>query len=447
MASRRRNFAVFDDQIRDSETQQDNIVVEYITDEYMKSRYDNSGNRDKYDFLNGYIYDSIPRENDIGLEDVYHNIRSGYYDEEEPKQDLTKTVTFAEARALPTNYNDRRNADRDIRRGNKVELNKADQSYKKIDTTGHDEIQWTELSMLEIIKLQGCGVFDRAVNLATNDHKNNRSFFNSKYPLLIFKIRAPCVMFSNEIPTTGRGADDNSNLTLNHVTNFDKWIVDENNFGEIRVWYSLQNSLTSKLFVNNKLVSTTNIQIRYWHENGLMYVTQFNADLIETMPSVVKISHNSIAKNIMKIGNQDDPVFEISHKLQNTSYNHVVTTYLVYMKDEVDNIIETVLKENPRKSEKQLLPKITAKLLNNPFETNEHNDVLNESEILDPIIRITVTKMFQSKMSQAFKKAVVSMKKENTLNLTSFETILENIPFDIDNDINLLVNHFDQLLK
>ena len=435
------SFHVFDDEIRESK-QQDNIVVEYLSDEYFNNKYDNSNNIDKHEYTNGFIYNSRTEERDIDFKRIYQNIGAEYPTEERPVEYFTQTDSYKNIRSMPTDYNDRRDIDALIRKG--ANLNNI---YKELDTSGHDKIKWTELSMLEIIKLQGCGAFDRAIDVATNDRLNNQSFFSSRYPLLIFKIRAPCVMFSTEIPTMGRGMNDNSNLTLKHVTNFDKWIVDKTNNGEIRVWYSLQNSPTTKLFINNKLVSAPNVQIRYWHENGLMYITQFNADLIETMPSVVKISHNSIAKNILKIGNLDDIIFETAHRLNNISYNRVVTSYLVYLKDEIDKIIDETINENPRKNEKQLMFEITPKLLNNSFETNDYNEKLTEDEIPDPIIRINIIKTLHIKMSQAFKKAIVLMKKENTLNLTSFDTILNRLPFEIENDINLLTNYFDQLVK
>jgi len=314
--------------------------VEYVTSRYLSSRRGNSGNLDEDDF-SGYVYDFDDKhdEDDFYLEDVYRKIPVIFHDDEAPGFRIPETATFAEARALPTNYDDY------VNRGD-ADVSDDDVDSKHLlliddapNRKQHRNIRWTELSMIEIIRLQGCGAFDRLTE-STRDNVKDRDLLNNTMPTLIFKIDAPCVVFLSEVPSTGRGINDNSNLNMGHIKKFDKWNFDNKNMGEIRVWYVLQNTQSPKLFVDGKLNATGKLKIRYWYKDEVMYNSLFNTELVEKLPSVVKFSRNSVAKNITKIEDPDDAIFEVPHKLKSTPYNNVVTSFMGYLKDEVDDVVE-----------------------------------------------------------------------------------------------------------
>ena len=308
-----------------------NIGVEYIGDDYIGA--------DNYRHLNdsadGLMY-STGDDNrfnvDISMSKLFYGIRDGV------PEDPIHRHSVSNGRGIMYEKNITRQSvglggGQKIAKG--LGANEIPPS-ELIDLSGSETINWIELSLYQIIQLQGIGLFDRHTVISPND--KHRQFFKSIYPLLLIKIRAPCVFFSNEIPTTGRTMDELSTLTSQHVMNFNKWSISDIKSPEIRVWYSLQNTKIDKLFLGDNFIDQQNIQIRFWHEGGLLYSSQFNASLTSKIPMVVKISGHSIAKNILKMNNPDSWVFTASHKLSDILFDRIVTTHLGHM-DKVIGII------------------------------------------------------------------------------------------------------------
>ena len=311
-----------------------------------------------------------------------------------------------------------------------------------VDLSGSETINWIELSLYQIIQLQGIGLFDRHTVISPND--KHRQFFKSSYPLLLIKIKAPCVLFSNEILTTGRGMDDLSTLTSDHVVNFNKWSISDIKSPEIRVWYSLQNTKIDRLFMGDKFIDQQNIQVRFWHEGGLLYSTQYNATLVQKIPMVVKISGQSIAKNILKMNDPDSWVFTASHKLSDILFDKIVTTYLVYISDVVEDIAESVKKSSPRLGNDKIERLFLTSLLNFNYETSKFDELLSADDILDPIVRLRIIRAIQNTMVDKLKKELVSAKREGNVNLNQTQKIINDIPMNLENTTNLLSNYFDK---
>lgn len=415
-----------------------NIGVEYIGDDYIGA--------DNYRHLNdsadGLMY-STGDDNrfnvDISMSKLFYGIRDGV------PEDPIHIQSVSNGRGIMYEKNITRQSvglggGQKIAKG--LGANEIPPS-ELIDLSGSETINWIELSLYQIIQLQGIGLFDRHTVISPND--KHRQFFKSIYPLLLIKIRAPCVFFSNEIPTTGRTMDELSTLTSQHVMNFNKWSISDIKSPEIRVWYSLQNTKIDKLFLGDNFIDQQNIQIRFWHEGGLLYSSQFNASLTSKIPMVVKISGHSIAKNILKMNNPDSWVFTASHKLSDILFDRIVTTHLGHMDKVIGIIAESVKKNNPRLKDSKIERLLLTEQLNFNYETSEFDGLLTDEDVIDPIIRVRIIRAIQNTMVEIFQKELVSAKKEGNINLIQAQKIVSNIPIGFENTTNLLSNYFDTI--
>ena len=414
--------------------------IEFVPNNYHKTRRNSDGCiKGDCKSLIYHTSDADKFDIDISITELYHKIKN-----EVPEDPISKL-------AIGSGYQsayEKNIAGNAIGIGDGRQLVKGLQlneilPFELIDLSGSENIEWTGLTLIQIIQLQAVGLFDRYTVASSND--SHKPFFKSSYPLLLIKIKAPCVFFSNEIPNMGRGMDDLSTFTRENVLNFNKWSISDIKSPEIRVWYSLQNTNTNELFIGDKFIEQENIQIRFWHEGGLLYSTQFNADLILKIPTVVKISGHTIAKNILKLNDPDSWVFSASHKLSDISFNKIVTALLGHLHQAVDEITKKVIKNNPRLKEKAIAPLLLTALLNFNYETDELDELLTNEDIIDPIIRRNTIRKIQATLIGSLKKELVSAKKDGNINLILIKKILNDIPIGLENTTNLLSNYFDTI--
>jgi len=206
----------------------------------------------------------------------------------------------------------------------------------------YDDLKWTRLSMLQIIKLQAAGVFDRQ----TIEVKNSDAFTSLSDFIIYFKIRAPCVLFTDSVISMNKPPNSLETLNINHVRSFNKWKFPEIATADIKVWYGFYGINQKLLFVDNNLITCQNIEARFLHENGNMYKTKYRFTIADTLSSTVKVSTSIIGKSTLKVGNLDDSIFSAEIRLLCVTLNKIVSSF-------VDQDGRWIYKIKKRKSKKK----------------------------------------------------------------------------------------------